>query len=1705
VAQESQSGLDHIQRLYDESRCLEAWHHARAHGPLEEWTGVQETILAGRLAAMLGSPRLAALIHWRGSRRHPEDLDLAIYRAYGQLGRRGPLRALELLDALPASGTTPSEKSLAHLHSVRARVLSEFNDFEMAQAEFGKARTLNGDDPWLDVVESGLLEKQDDYEAALDIVRRLVADHPLYRPGLQSVAHLLQTLGRSEEARSFLKEAIARTECGPLVAQLAALEMELENHEQALTLYDRYLDLSPMADEQTREWVDQNRVAVACRMGQLDLAHRLSEQLPGQYYQDLASRLRTPAPSRRRVKLPVQFVRQHHLTCAPATLTALSRYWNRPVAHLELAEEICYDGTPTHSERRWAENSGFTVREFTVTWEAARSLVDRGIPFTLTTEEATSGHLQAVVGYDELRQSLLVRDPSLYNVSEALCPQFLERYRASGPRGMAMVTAEAEARLAQLELPDQDLYDLLYQVNSALDKHDRAEAQGTLETMQETAPGHRLTLTASRILNGYDNNSAGLLESVENLLNRFPADSNLALTKYGCLTEHGSRDQRIAFLHERCQQPDADPLLFVRLGEELRSDSTALPNARHWVRRALRCRPIDAEFLKVYANVLWDMQDHEAAAIRYRLAACVADRREAYARDYFRAVRLLRRPEDGLALLRHRVTQLGRQSSQPHRTLYEALVVLDRVEEAFAVLDEAIKQHPNDGDLRLFMADAHARFGRRDIALAHLQAAGGQTKRTTWLRTAASLATYGGDRLEALRYWREVLETEPLAMDANDAVAWLLVETEGKPAAIEFVNIACDAFPHHCDLRRLRVEVVRDEPKEVFIEAVRSLLQTNPADAWAWRELALTSTDQSQCQEALQAADRSIQLAPHDSFGYGTRGAVHLRTRNLQAAHEDFRKALTVAIDNAYAIEKLMETAGEAAGQRAALAFIQDELRRQLNFGQGLQCFRNVARALLPPEEVLGQLTEAHAARPDLWAAWSVLVLQLNDMGQSQKALDLVQEACRRFPFVPRLWFDRAQVHHTRLQPTEAMAALEQALSITPGYGDAARFLAELQEQTGAFDAAQHTLESACARSPLDAVNRGCLASLQWRRGERAAALRNVQHALQLAPDYSWAWNALRDWGEQSDQPDLALTLARDLVERRPGEPQSWALLAESLADRDDPSAVETVDKALALNPQNVDLLDLKARLLTGANQFNEALEVCRQVDPAPPALLMRAAWIEARRGRLKRAIGMMGATLQQHPAHFGAWETLSYWCEQAGDLAQATEAADQMARLSPHDSVPLVRSGELRLRQQDGDGAREQFQRAFDLEPNAEYAGLVLFDLLLERNNLSAADGVLQRLERHHDTDRVLACRVKLEVHLERRDEALQAFAKLCRWPSEDSSALFRAASALTWRKTRSRMRKQIKADVENPDANPFLGSLWVAHRFERRAYGADRRLHRLFAMEKSGRHTLTYYLDALGNRQDQLAATPSAWTQPNMTRFFKSVFRRHQERLWAEDVLWGKTGYWLVNAEDYNRAADWLADWPNRKNLESWMIYNLALALEVTQRPQEALPVLRQGLALPQDPDLYLNFVAITAFEEALAGNLAAAKDLIAGADTDRAGALDKAILGFTEAICLATSADPIDSADRRRSVKREIRKATGELAPTRLHELGRSCYRRLMRHLGMQPELSRLKFWGWWNYRRGNWIGMGIVGLLSPFLIIMMPIGPIVLYYLWRRLLK
>ncbi len=561
--------------------------------------------------------------------------------------------------------------------------------------------------------------ERDRYPDALAVAARAVDVAPNSPDVINTVAGLHQLLGHGDEALATLRSGAARTQSAAVTLGLVAMLDERKLFDERHAWIERWVALVPLLEAPERAL--RLRADSAYDRGDVRAALELLRQDPSALSQRVADRIErtldAPEASVKRVLLDVPFVRQHHMTCAPATLSALAGYWEMEAAHLEIAEAICYDGHPAgHSQRTWAEEHGFVAREMTVTWDVARALLDRGVPITVAIVEGGGAHLQAIVGYDERRGTLFLRDPFVPHRLEALAEEWLATWRATGPAGMGLVPVGEEWRFDGIELPDAALCDTHHRLQAALGRHDRGAAERACRELVATAPGHRLAIAARRALAAYDEDAEGVLACARETSALFPAFVPARLDALLCMRAVRSRDERIAAAEELLRASGPSPanarnaasvngeeaLYAEVLAASLAEDARQHPAAARLLRRAHRTRPDRHGPLSLLADIAWDARKLDEAVALRRFAACLGRFDEGAAQAYFAAARATGRAEEALAFLESRVAELGSRAAGPVGTLFRALEAMGRTDEGLAAVSASLARRPHDGDLSSF-------------------------------------------------------------------------------------------------------------------------------------------------------------------------------------------------------------------------------------------------------------------------------------------------------------------------------------------------------------------------------------------------------------------------------------------------------------------------------------------------------------------------------------------------------------------------------------------------------------------------------------------------------------------------------------------------------------------------------------------------------------------------------------------------------------------------------------------------------------------------------------------------------------------------------------------------------------------------------------------------------------------------------------------
>ncbi|MDR3401900.1 MAG: tetratricopeptide repeat protein [Chthoniobacter sp.] len=1504
-----------------------------------EWRGTAACLMGGRIANNVFAPRLARALHARAWRHDKGSAEAAYYFAFSLLSGRGPLAAWKFLRRLPEfPDIAPIQR--ADLLMLQAHVAGMSRDFSTSSSLIAQAEATGADRAWFWVERGSLHEQQDAYPEALACTQRALEIHPYFRPAVQSAAHQLQLLGRDEEAVTLLQDALQRIESPAVASQLSLLQAELDRHHDARESWQRVRDLSPWMEPKMVDWWEARFSDTCYFTGDLTAAADAAARSKNPFHEKIAERLRAPAPEARRVLLPVGFVRQHYFTCAPATLSALSNYWKMPVDHLALAAAICYDGTPDHIERHWAEENGWHAREFRVTWETLVALIDRGVPFTLTTVETQSAHLQAVIGYDSFRGTLLIRDPYERTHGEWLATEFLERYAASGPRGMLLLPPAEIHRLAGIALPDAELYDGYYRLRRALHTYDRNVAQNHYEEMVRLDGANRLTLQARWALASYDGSLIRQLAAVDELLALYPKNGNYLWSKLSALRELTRRADYQQFLRELAVEKQIDVVFWREWADELRQDARRRNEAQRHLLRSLRFRPLDADNLHSLANLYWDRREFAEATQLYRFAATLRDKVEGYSRSYFLAARHLRQTDTALEMLTRRVEAFGQKSSQPVKLLFWALTALDRQPLAFEKLEAALTVHAEDGDLLLFAADAYARHSQPARGQELLLSAEKRATRTQWLRTAANLADYRCDLTAALTSWREILDAEPLDLPAQRAVSRLLAETQGRAVALEHLRTTCERFDHHIGLHGLWVEWARAENNADAEPVLRRLLTLHPENAWAHRELALVLNELHRPDEAFAELDVAAALEPQSPSTDGVRAHVALQAGRLAEAQDFARAALRLSIDYETAIRDLLAASATFEEKRAAVAFVREELIRQVVFGDGLLAYRTVAFEISEPADLLTSLREALEARPDLWHAWSAVVLQLVDMHQLDEALSLAQQATERFPLLPRLWADLALVHRARRDRESEIAPLQRALQMNPAWSRASQSLANTYERMGNYAEAARILEQAIAASPLDPYNHGTLANVLHHLDRKDEAIQRLEHALKLEPGYDFAWDALRAWSPGTGKENRAAVLARELADLRPGEARSWFVLAKVLIGAPIEERLEALDRALALSPRLIDAHDLRAFLLAGEQRYDEAITACSPAifgEAIPTSLRGRAAWIDAQRGKTRAAISQMRAVVAAAPEYYWGWNMLAEWSCADHDFPAAQEAARKMARLAPRSAIPLGYLADILARSGEADDALATLQRAYDIDPTYAFAGFNLFDRHLADNKLDEAEKIVALLLTHLPGPASTAAKIRLLTRRRDMEGAFSWLRLLLADPTAEAQTLQNAVNAISIPAWVHEVEEALTNVLHLPETNPEVGALWVLRFAARTDWMCRKRLFQLGHDKPVGRRAYIAYIEQLARHQK--------------TGLLRQLIRQEEPWLRRDADAWGTVAFAYTHLQDSKKVIQWMHDWERRTDLQPWMLLNLATAYRQTWNDHAALLVNQRALRLPPD----------------------------------------------------------------------------------------------------------------------------------------------------------
>lgn len=455
-----------------------------------------------------------------------------------------------------------------------------------------------------------------------------------------------------------------------------------------------------------------------------------------------------------------------------------------------------------------------------------------------------------------------------------------------------------------------------------------------------------------------------------------------------------------------------------------------------------------------------------------------------------------------------------------------------------------------------------------------------------------------------------------------------------------------------------------------------------------------------QFAEALQAAERSVAVAPDDAEVYYVKGSVRHVQGNLEAALADYAKALSLKPDHA-----------EALIARAGIFIDRNQLKEA---SQALDQLKTAA-----PKEPRAAYLRALVAERENQPAVAKAALQ-----EVTQLLDPVPIAYVQYR--PQLLMLNGLSHYGLNELAKARQYLEAFLKVQPN-SPVVRLLARIQMSEGNTALAIPLLETYLRSNPDDGLALNLLGSAYMSQGKTARATQFLQEAVkkQDRPEFrtalglsllgsgktegaitelETAWRqdpgqvsagmSLAQLYSQQNRLPQALALVRDMVKRYPGNPGLQHQLGDMLLRSGKTAdARQAYEKALSLNPKLPASRLQLARMDIDANQMvaaEQRLTALLRDAPKNSDAMAEMARVSERKGQSEEAMRWLLRARDASDRKDMRWNlALMELNLRQGKPQQALEEGKIALAKQPNDLSSLLIYARAQLALGDNNGAR--------------------------------------------------------------------------------------------------------------------------------------------------------------------------------------------------------------------------------------------------------------------------------------------------------------------------------------------------------------------------------------------------------------------------------
>jgi tetratricopeptide (TPR) repeat protein len=1155
----------------------------------------EEAIIATRLASRLGNDRLADHITQTSFKQFPENQLIALYEFIWKMGRIGNFKSyIRSRDFLDANYDDPKIGCLYLCTS--AMLSSEFHFFNEAEHILDMAQELHDESTWLEQTRVRIADLQDDRKVAGALMDSLLdqyegdeASQPLL---ISAICQHLWKYGENERVFK-LMDALDAGGCQyyhPLLMRAFYLQ-ELDKFDEAEQIVERIENThAQYFDRRILQSLTILKFKNAQVFTKKDSMRIYLKDLRGEYYRIIEKNMDAASPNASRILLNVPLVSQKEKTCVPATLASIAAYFGENLNHDEIAEEVCGNGTPHDRIFAWAEAKSWTHRPFTFNFDDARKLLDAGFPFALYTEGLDYKHCQAVIGMDNLTGELLIREPGSVVVNDMLAEEMLKEQALNGPMCVVFAPPSKADKLSKISLKDEEGYNKLIAIETALKKHNIDEAAKLADAIPTLHPA---TLIAKTRVCEYRMASG---ERLKLFRESYEQNKKNALARWRYVSSLNFNEQSVErwrALEEICDGAKSPhPMFLQEFANTLTMDSRELVRAEKIAMKAIRHTPYSGMCLHVLAHILaLDPARVDEAFLAYRAAAYLEEYHEHFWQEWFDFAWDNHRGDEVLSAMRARAERLGDKTAFPGVTLADAHVRMNKIDDALEILRKQYHRFDETHEAKIRFAQLYSNI-EMDKSIALLKNLKDSISATAYRMTLAELLGDAGKWREALKIYEEELAAFP---ENNSAFSSYIFFRSRVDHSAEFFETLLDDPTTKSNIERLAtIATLAKEPQpEVFQRIAEKIVELDPYDTYWLRELAFHHLVLGNVDQAELYHEKTAELAEPAPQTHCLAADIALARKNEEEARKEYVKALEIDVNYLYVYHQLILCAPDSEEDRLALFnTITSLIEKQVISDTCVSGVVHLAENILSSEHVERVLTSIKENRPDVAQVWVELIA----ISEGEKAEKLIEEGIELFPYDQVFRYRKCIALAVRGEVQKSLKILERVLKLRPLYTQARCYKGFLLGQLYRHEEAEAEYRRAVELAPYDMNSVVALAEYLISTAKKTDAMKVLDKAIKRSPGSMEPLNTKLQLLLRNNDLDAAAKLAEEIVEKFPWEISAYlaatdAMIAVSELDK----ALKHLDKALELAPRNEDVYSKRLSVLIRQHRLDDALTLAEE------------------------------------------------------------------------------------------------------------------------------------------------------------------------------------------------------------------------------------------------------------------------------------------------------------------------------------------------------------------------------------------------------------------------------------------------------------------------------------------------------------------------------